>query len=70
VDGIDLSVDFHAQFAAGGVGAQVDTGGEEPADEAAGIVVAAEGFARELDGACFSSTFPSCLPHSARGQDV
>ena len=48
MDGVGLAVDFDAQFVAGGVGAQVDAGGEEGAHKASGVVVAAEGFAGEL----------------------
>ena len=48
MDGVGLAVDFDAQFVAGGVGAQVDAGGEKGAHKASGIVVAAEGFAGEL----------------------
>ena len=39
MDGVGLAVDFDAQFVAGGVGAQVDAGGEEGAHKASGVVV-------------------------------
>jgi len=38
VDGVGLAVDFDAQTVAGGVGAQVDAGGEYGAHKASGVV--------------------------------
>ena len=50
-----MAVDFDVQFVAGGVGAQVDAGGEEGAHKASGVVGAAEGFAGELHEGCFGA---------------
>jgi hypothetical protein len=49
MNGVGLAVDFDTHFAAGGIGAQVDAGGKESAHEAAGIVMAPEGFTGKLD---------------------
>jgi hypothetical protein len=48
-------VDFDAQFVTGGVGAQVDAGGEEGAQKASGVVGAAEGFAGKLQEGSFGA---------------
>ena len=52
---VGLTVDFDAKFFRRWVGAKVDAGAKESSNEAAGIIVAVQSFARQLDEGGFGT---------------